>query len=243
LAETIQCYQQPESKELPFSKEHPNFDTHPVPHLFNFTNLLRGDDLISYRLQILNGNAETAVLYLLQQQQSFKQYPLRQARLKLLLTMAYHQQKKLALAFAQLEQALLLIMPTRALRLILDEHPIIWGLMTQLYKELQARKQSKNITLLKYIQYLFEVQQPNLNDEVHPTTNESKSLAHLDQFSKRELQILSQVGEGLTDAEIAEKIFLSVNTIKWHLRNIYSKLTVRSRLEAVAAAKNKGLIV
>jgi ATP/maltotriose-dependent transcriptional regulator MalT len=57
------------------------------------------------------------------------------------------------------------------------------------------------------------------------------------------LQILSQVGEGLTDAEIAEKIFLSVNTIKWHLRNIYSKLTVRSRLEAVAAAKNKGLIV
>ncbi|QDK97545.1 helix-turn-helix transcriptional regulator [Acinetobacter tandoii] len=246
LAQTIECYQQPECETLATQNQAQSAqveDISPEVNVLNFTHLLRGDDLIHYRRQILNGNTEEVTAFLLQQQQSFKHYPLRQARLKLLLTLAYHQQQKLFLAFEQLEQALLLIMPTGALRLILDEPPIIWGVITQLYKELQSRKQDKNLPLLKYIQYLFEVQQADVDAELNPTTIEPKSISQLDQFSKRELQILAKVGEGLTDAEIAEKIFLSVNTIKWHLRNIYSKLMVRSRLEAAKVAKAKGLIV
>ena len=61
-------------------------------------------------------------------------------------------------------------------------------------------------------------------------------------LTKRELQILQKGSEGCTDIELAAKVFLSVNTVKWHLRNIYNKLEVRSRLEAVTEAKKLGLI-
>lgn len=48
-------------------------------------------------------------------------------------------------------------------------------------------------------------------------------------LSEREIEILLLVERGLSDGQIADKIFLSIHTVKWHLRNIYHKLQVRSR--------------
>ena len=62
------------------------------------------------------------------------------------------------------------------------------------------------------------------------------------QLQKREIQILEKLSRGCTDAEISESIFLSINTVKWHLRKIYNKLQIRSRMEAVNKAKKQGLI-
>ena len=52
-------------------------------------------------------------------------------------------------------------------------------------------------------------------------------------LSQRESEILSHLAKGYHDKEIAEKLFLSVETVRTHLRNIYKKLHVRSRTEAV----------
>lgn len=246
LAATLQNYQLEELQETNFTQPDlsiQNTKEQAASDLLNFTNLLRGDDLIPYRVQVLNGDTQSAILYLLAQQQIFTQYPLRQARLSLLLALAYLQENESQQALFELKQALEIMMQTRAIRMILDENPKIWGLITQLYKELQIQKQEKNIPLLEYIQYLFQIRQPDFEQEQNLTQNFTLLKSEIDQFSKRELQILSKVGEGLTDAEIADEIFLSINTIKWHLRNIYTKLMVRSRLEAVKKAKKKGLIV
>jgi DNA-binding NarL/FixJ family response regulator len=53
-------------------------------------------------------------------------------------------------------------------------------------------------------------------------------------FSHRERQVLTYVSEGMTNAQIAETLFLSESTIKSHLASVFSKFGVRSRREAAA---------
>ncbi len=61
-------------------------------------------------------------------------------------------------------------------------------------------------------------------------------------LSARELEVLRLVADGLTNAEIAQKLFLTVGTVKVHTSNIYSKLGVSSRTQAVAEANRLALI-
>jgi DNA-binding NarL/FixJ family response regulator len=60
-----------------------------------------------------------------------------------------------------------------------------------------------------------------------------KSSKETENLSERELEILSFLAKGYHDKEIADHFFLSVKTVRTHLRNIYQKLHVRSRTEAV----------
>lgn len=62
------------------------------------------------------------------------------------------------------------------------------------------------------------------------------------ELSERELEILQLLATGLSNKEIAGQLFLSVNTIKVHLRNIFAKLNVQSRTEATLVAIQRGLV-
>jgi LuxR family maltose regulon positive regulatory protein len=64
----------------------------------------------------------------------------------------------------------------------------------------------------------------------------------MDPMSERELDVLHLIAAGLSNREIAEKLFISLNTVKTHTKNINSKLAVNSRTKAVARAKELGLI-
>lgn len=70
---------------------------------------------------------------------------------------------------------------------------------------------------------------------------EEKKVLNLDRLqdllSKREFDVYELLLEGCTDQEIADRLFISINTVKTHLKKIYSKLEVRNRTEAVAAVK------
>ena len=59
----------------------------------------------------------------------------------------------------------------------------------------------------------------------------------IDPLSERELQVLRLMAEGLSNAEIAQALILSVETVKVHARNIYGKLGVRDRTQAVIQAQ------
>jgi LuxR family maltose regulon positive regulatory protein len=66
--------------------------------------------------------------------------------------------------------------------------------------------------------------------------------APLVQFTEREYEILIFLANGFSDREIASKLFLSLNTIKWYNRKIYAKLSVCTRTQAVARAYQLNLL-
>jgi LuxR family maltose regulon positive regulatory protein len=62
-------------------------------------------------------------------------------------------------------------------------------------------------------------------------------------LSERELEILRLIAEGLTNQAIADCLILSLGTIKWYTGQIYSKLGVRTRTQAIARARALKLIL
>lgn len=62
------------------------------------------------------------------------------------------------------------------------------------------------------------------------------------QISKREFEVLQKIADGYSNSEIAEKLFVSENTVKTHVSNLLSKLNVKRRTEAIKQAKEYGLI-
>ena len=62
------------------------------------------------------------------------------------------------------------------------------------------------------------------------------------EISKREMEILSLLAKGYSNQEIAEEIFVSLSTVKTHNQNIFTKLNVKRRIQAVEKAKKLHLI-
>ncbi len=64
----------------------------------------------------------------------------------------------------------------------------------------------------------------------------------LDEFKARELEIISLMAEGLSNQEIADTLFITKETVRWYNKQIYSKLGTSRRIEAIALAREWGLI-
>ncbi len=64
----------------------------------------------------------------------------------------------------------------------------------------------------------------------------------IEPLSDRELDVLALMAEGLTNQEIADRLFISVNTVKTHAKSLYGKLSVRNRAEATLRARELNLI-
>jgi two-component system response regulator NreC len=84
---------------------------------------------------------------------------------------------------------------------------------------------SKSITHLLLNRYISSLK-----------SNELSQNADLNNLSSRQIEILKLWGESYTNQEIADRLFVSINTIKKHAQNIFTKLKVDSRAAAVAVA-------
>ena len=82
--------------------------------------------------------------------------------------------------------------------------------------------------------------------EIYITKNENfvlnTSLAAQLELSKRELEVLSLLAQGYSNQEIAAKLFVSLSTVKTHNQNLYEKLDVKRRTQAIEKARRLNLI-
>ena len=62
-------------------------------------------------------------------------------------------------------------------------------------------------------------------------------------ISRREFEVLELMAKGLSNQEIADKLFISLNTVKTHTSNLFIKLEVKRRTQAIEKAKTEGLLV
>jgi LuxR family transcriptional regulator, maltose regulon positive regulatory protein len=75
-----------------------------------------------------------------------------------------------------------------------------------------------------------------------PTVNAQGS-RDLDGLTSRELEILQLLARGYTNQKIADKLYVSINTIKTHVSNLFDKLGARNRIDALVRAKDAGILV
>lgn len=75
---------------------------------------------------------------------------------------------------------------------------------------------------------------------VFPFMSKRQDVSVLKQLTRKEAVMLEKLCQGLTNQELASEMGVSPNTVKFHLKNIYSKLNVRNRAEAVALYFNEG---
>jgi len=97
-----------------------------------------------------------------------------------------------------------------------------------------------------YVAQLLSAFPPELVPAVVKTHVTSASLPAsylVDPISERELEVLQLVAAGLSNDEIAKKLYLATSTVKRHINNIYAKLDVHSRTQAVARGKELRLLV
>ena len=140
----------------------------------------------------------------------------------------FHQQDNSTTASEVLKRAVTLAAPEGFVRIFLDEGEPVHQLLIDL---------AQTGFMPDYTQKLL-----NAFDTELDATQIPANQALVEPLSERELEILQLVANGLSNREISEKLYLALSTVKGHNGNIYGKLGVSRRTEAIALARELGLI-
>ena len=81
-----------------------------------------------------------------------------------------------------------------------------------------------------------------LDEAPSPGTSAAGGALAAQGLTEREKDLLRMMAGGYSNHDLAERLSVSENTVKWHLRNVYDKLNTRNRLQAVSIARHLGLI-
>lgn len=83
---------------------------------------------------------------------------------------------------------------------------------------------------------------PGMAQEAEPGTTEGESLRLGHSLTEREMEVLGLIVEGCSNADIADRLYITVGTVKTHVRNILNKLCADDRTQAAVKALRSGLI-
>ncbi len=125
-----------------------------------------------------------------------------------------------------------------------------WPLLTRLRADLQSKlgeetyqgawARGANRDLITTIRSILGEEDEEKQEK--QTTRKTVNHTLVEPLSERELEVLSLIAQGLSNREIAQRLVLSAGTVKVHTRNIYGKLGVGSRTQALAEAARLKLL-
>jgi LuxR family maltose regulon positive regulatory protein len=135
-----------------------------------------------------------------------------------------------SLAIAPLERAMSLAEPECYVQVFASEGPP----MVRLLEEVATRGGAPDSARRLLAAF------PSVGSDGSPRSDAGH--AGLEHLSKREIEVLHYIAGGLTNREIADRLYLSLFTVKAHARSIYDKLDAHSRTQAAARARELGIL-
>jgi len=131
--------------------------------------------------------------------------------------------------------ALELAAPQDYIALFVDEGDLCLTLLSECLG-ISTISQNKQVS-----EFILRVLQ-NAGCDTDVTTTGQMTKALIQQLTKRELAILQLVADGATNVEIADRLFVSYNTVKFHMKNLYGKLGAKNRVNLISTARELALI-
>jgi LuxR family maltose regulon positive regulatory protein len=154
----------------------------------------------------------------------------RSVELLVLRALAKKEDEDWASALADLRRALTIAAPRSYVRVFLDEGRELAALIDRL--DMEQLRGTEAAPLARRLQRAM----------CAPDIQGNAPIGMGEELTKRELSILKRLETGLSNKEIAESIFVSEGTLKWHLHNVYGKLNVKNRTHAMARARALGIL-
>lgn len=168
----------------------------------------------------------------------------RELKLLLMLALAHQAQGRGNLARRALLEALEIGLPRQFTRVFLDEGAPALHLLRELRRSFESLPEmAQSEALLAYLDHLLtEAGEPG-SQLLRPVVPQAATQSELlDTLTAKERRLLTYVALGLSNKDLAERLSVSTNTVKWHLRNIFEKLRINNRMQAVAVARQLGLV-
>lgn len=187
------------------------------------------------RVQLAKANPSEALELLgpYRQQMDAKGWQDERLKIMILQAVAHHANDEREAAVQLLDETLNLAVSGGFIRIFVDEGPP----MARLLYEALSQGISPD-----YVQQLLAAFPDVEPERADSSQMQSSDAGYIEPLSERELDVLNLIAEGLTNQEIATKLYLALNTVKAHTRNIYSKLGVKSRSKAVVRGKTLGVL-
>jgi len=186
------------------------------------------------RVFLSQGNPSNAlaVLELYRQQVEAKDWQDERLRVIVLQAIALHVAGNKSKALELIDESLALAEPGGFIRLFVDEGATMAELLS-LAAEQDIRPDYVN-KLLAAFKVGTKDEQPTAPVSIYPSL--------IEPLSSRELEVLGLIAQGLSNQEICQRLFLALDTVKGHNRKIFEKLHVQRRTEAIARARELGLL-
>ena len=195
------------------------------------------------RAQVLlaqgDASAALAVLEPWRQQMEAKGWQDERLKTMVLQALAYRASGEKDKAVQLLSEALALAEPGGFIRLFVDQGEPMRLLILDFGSWIKKQESREGQSLIRYtakLQAAFP-QSKTVQSEIRNQKSEM-----IEPLSQRELEILQLIAQGLSNREISERLFLALSTVKGHARIIFDKLQVQRRTEAVARARELGLL-
>jgi|GEM_PF-2936816 len=216
--------------ERVFSKKAANINV----DCYHFTEGCDDDTISMLRLRIYSGDPHDVITDLDEEITEAIQHGWvrRQIKLLILKSIAHKLDQNIPQANDVMSKALELAAPQSYTATFIEEGPACLEIIGNIFNQTASKKETKLHDFMSFF----------VDDSNATTTNSDNINSPLvEKLTKKELEVLTLVVSGFSNMEIAERIFVSTNTVKFHMKNLYGKLGANSRVKLISAARALGI--